>query len=81
MNRTAGPAGGAWCRPDADSACAVVCRSREAALLGPHRGLQILALGWVVGVGVHSAGGPGAAGVGRGSGRCLRGGTFGRRVC
>ena len=34
-----------------------------------------------MGVGVHGAGGPGAGGVSRGSGTCLRGGAFGWRVC
>ena len=34
VGRTAGPAGGAWSRWDADSACAVVCRSSGAAVLG-----------------------------------------------
>ena len=77
-------AGGSWCCWNAGSACAGAGgwhpRGRCA---GCRCSLGTGAPGGVVGVGAYGAEGllgPGADGVGRGSGTCLCGRTFGRRV-
>ena len=85
VGRTAGPAAGSWCCWDAGSACAGAGGWQPGAdVLGVAGAWGLgLAVGlWARGAyGAKGSLGLGAGGVGRGSGTCLCGRAFGRRLC